>query len=63
MTLVGLVIGLLVIGILWWAVQRIIAAFHIGEPWATAIVVVFAILAVLALVGGVAVVPRYVRIF
>ena len=53
---------MLVIGLLWWAVQRLIAAFHIGEPIATIVVVVFVVLAVLWLIGFVAGVPHFIRI-
>jgi divalent metal cation (Fe/Co/Zn/Cd) transporter len=63
MTLVGFVIGLLVIGILWWAVQRIVKAYAIEDPIKTVILVVFALLVVLWLLGFVAGVPRFVRIW
>ncbi len=50
------------IGLLWWAVQRLIAAFGIGDPIRSVILVVFVVLVVLWLIGAVAGVPRFIRI-
>ena len=56
MTLVGLVVVLLVIAVLYWCVVKILAAFGIGDPIRTVVMVVFALIAVLwllsALFGG-----------
>lgn len=48
--LVDLVIFVVVAGVLWWALQAVLAAFHIGEPISTLVVVAFVVIAVLALV-------------
>jgi predicted PurR-regulated permease PerM len=51
MTLLGFVIGVLAIGILYWCVQRLIQAYKIPDPIATTIIVVFALLVVIWLIG------------
>ena len=51
MPLLTFVVTLLVIGILWWCVQRLVQALAIREPVATVIYVVFAILVCVYLVG------------
>ena len=63
MSLIGFVIGLLIIGLLWWAVNRLLAVFGIGDPIRTVVLVVFVVLVVLWLIGAVAGVPAHVRIW
>ena len=44
MTLIGFVVALLIIALLFWAVQQILAVLHVGEPIATIVKVVFVLL-------------------
>jgi len=52
--LIGFVVILLVLGLLFWCVQRLIQAYKITDPLASVIIVVFALLvcAVLLAVAG-----------
>ncbi len=53
MTLIGLFIALIVLlllgSFLWWATNRLIAAFHVADPWATLFQVL--VMGLLLLVG------------
>lgn len=54
MSLIGLLVALVILGLLYWAATRIIAAFgigEIGEPIHTLVIVVLVIIAVLYLLG------------
>jgi hypothetical protein len=51
MSLIGLLVGLLVLCLLYWAATRIMAAFGVGEPIHTIVVVVLVIVAVVWLLG------------
>lgn len=53
MTLLGFVVAVLIVGILFWCVQRMLMAFAIGEPISTIVYVVFLLLVVIWLVGAV----------
>ena len=46
---VGLLVALLIIGVLFWAAQRILAVIPIAEPFRTVIYVVLVIVALFAL--------------
>jgi uncharacterized membrane protein len=63
MSLIGLVITLLVVGLLWWCVQRLLRAFNFGEPITSIVMVVFVILVCFALIGLVTDRPLFVRIW
>ncbi len=45
---ISLLVFLIVMGVVWWAATRLIAAFGIPEPVATVILVVIVLLMVLA---------------
>lgn len=51
MSLIGLLVALVILGLLYWAATRIMAAFGIGEPIHTLVIVVLVIIAVLYLLG------------
>ena len=53
MSLIGLLVALIVIGLVWWAVTAILRAFGIGDPIATLVRVVFVIVVVLWLISTV----------
>ena len=57
MPLVSLIIALLVVALLFWAIQQLLTAFGIGEPVRTVILVIFVLLVVLWLLGVVGVLP------
>jgi hypothetical protein len=63
MTLIGFVITLVVVGLLWWAVQRLLAAFSIGEPIRGVILVLFVVLVCVVLLGLVTERPLFVRLW
>jgi len=46
-TLIGLIFVLIILGVIWWAVQRILGLFTLGEPFGTLVhvlvVIVFAL--------------------
>lgn len=50
-SLVGLLVGLIIIGLVFWAVRALCAAFGIGEPITTVIYVILVIFIVLWLVS------------
>jgi hypothetical protein len=51
-TIVGLLIALVVVCLLFWAVNAILAAFGVGDPIATLVKVVFVVLVVLYLLSA-----------
>lgn len=51
MTLLGLLLALVVIGLIWWAIVALVAAFGIPEPIATVIKVIFVVGVVLWLLS------------
>lgn len=53
MSLIGLLVALIIICLLYWAVQAILRAFGIGEPVSTVVKVAFVIIIVLWLLGQV----------
>jgi hypothetical protein len=46
-TLIGIIFALIVLGVLWWAVQQLMALVPIAEPFRTIIYVVSVIIMVL----------------
>lgn len=48
--LISLLIGLLILGIIWWAVTRIFAVLPIAEPFRTVIYVVLVLIACLIVI-------------
>jgi uncharacterized membrane protein YwzB len=55
--IVSLLVGLVIIGLVFWAVRALCAAFGIGEPIVTVIYVVMVIVVILWLVGLMGVSP------
>lgn len=53
MTIIGLLLALIVIGLLFWAVNAILRAFGVGDPIATLVRVLLVVLVVLWLIGSV----------
>lgn len=51
-TIVGLIVTLIVVGLVWWAINAIMRAFGIGDPIATLIRVLFVVLVALWLVSS-----------
>lgn len=47
MSILSLLIGLIVILVVFWAVQRLLAAFGVGEPIATIVYVLLVVLVLL----------------
>lgn len=55
MSILTLLIALVIICLLWWAMNSLLAAFGIGNPIATVVKVIFVVLVVLwlvSLIGG-----------
>ena len=52
MTIVGLLVFLIVIGIVFWAVRAISAAFKVPEPITTVVYVLLVLVAVLYILRG-----------
>jgi hypothetical protein len=48
--LITLVVVLLILGVLWWAAQKILAVMPIAEPFRTVIMVVLVVIAVFIVV-------------
>lgn len=57
MSLIGLLVALIVICLLFWAVNAVMRAFGVGDPIATLVKVVFVIVVVLWLLGALGFVP------
>ena len=56
MSLVSLLVALIIIGLVFWAVRALLAAFSIGDPIATVVyvlLVVFVVLWLVSAIGGV----------
>lgn len=51
MTLVGLLVGLLIFCLIYWAVTSLLAAFQVGDPVRTVVIVILVILFILWLAG------------
>ena len=46
-TLIGLILLLIILGVLWWAAQQLLALIPLGEPFATIVRVLVVVLGVL----------------
>lgn len=57
MSLIGLLVALVVICLLFWAVNAILGAFGVGDPIATIVKVLFVVLVVLWLLSAFGVMP------
>jgi hypothetical protein len=57
MSVLTLLVGLLVICLIYWAATRIMAAFGVGEPIHTVVVVVLVLLAIWWLLGVLGIAP------
>ena len=55
MSLIGLLVSLIIVGLCWWAVNAILRAFGIGDPIATIVKVLFVVAVVLWLLSAVGV--------
>lgn len=52
MTLVGLLVALVIVCLVYWAVVSVLSAFGVGDPIATIVKVIFAIIVVLWLLSS-----------
>ena len=68
-TLIGIIFALVVLGVIWWAVQQLLPLIPLGEPFATIVRVLMVVIMVLIVlwviaallgVGGVHV-PNFIR--
>jgi hypothetical protein len=57
MTLIGLLVGLIVVCLVFWAARALMAAFSIGDPIATVIYVVLVVIVILWILQSFAVIP------
>jgi hypothetical protein len=56
MNIIGLIVGLCVVLLLFWAIRQLLAAFGVGEPISTVVMVIFVVIVVLWLlsfIGGI----------
>lgn len=51
MTLIGLLIAIIIIGVVFWCAKQLIAAFQIPEPIATVLIVLLVLVALGMLLG------------
>ena len=51
MSLIGILVLLLIFGLVYWAATRLLAAFGVGEPVHTIVIVLLVLLFVFALLG------------
>ncbi len=52
MSLIGILVALIIIGVLFWAVRALLGAFAIGDPIATVVQVILVVLVILWLVSA-----------
>jgi hypothetical protein len=57
MSIITLLVGLLLLCVLYWAATRIMAAFGVGEPIHTVVIVVLVLLGIWWLLGVLGVAP------
>lgn len=62
MSLIGLLVALVVVCLVFWAVNAILRAFGVGDPVATLVKVVFVVIVVLWLLSAFGVLPSGVRL-
>ena len=51
MSLIGILVALIIVGLAWWAINKLLTAFGIGNPIATVVQVLFVVFVILWLVG------------
>ena len=52
MTIIGLLVVLIDIGLVWWAINALLGAFGIGNPIATVVKVLFVVIVILWLISA-----------
>lgn len=62
MSLLGLLVGLIIICLVFWAARALLTAFGIGDPIATVVYVVLVILVIAWLLGGITGVPMPIHL-
>lgn len=53
-TIIGIIFALVVLGVVWWAVQQLLPLIPMGEPFATIVRVLITVLAVLVVLWVIA---------
>ena len=53
-TLIGVIFALIVLGVIWWAIQRLLPLIPIGEPFRTIIYVLMVVVVVLVVLWVIA---------
>lgn len=62
MSLVALLVALVIVCLVFWAINAILGAFGVGDPIATLVKVVFVVLVVLWLLSAFGVLPTGLRL-
>lgn len=52
MSLVGMLLALIVVCLIFWAVRALLAAFAVGEPISTVVMVLLVVIVIIWLVGA-----------
>lgn len=52
MSLLGLLVAVIVIGLIFWCLQQLTAAFGVPQPVRTVIMVLFVVIVIIWLLGG-----------
>lgn len=52
MSIVSIILAVIVIGVLFWAVRALLAAFSVGEPISTVVLVLVVLLVLVWILGG-----------
>ena len=55
--LISILIGIIVLGVVFWAARSLIAAFKIPEPIATVIIVVLVLICLVMIINWIGIVP------
>jgi hypothetical protein len=53
MTLIGLLVGILIVCVVIWAAKALLAAFNVGEPISTVVIVALVLICLVYLAGTV----------
>jgi len=61
MSIITILVGLLIFAVVYWAAVKIMAAFGIGEPISTVIIVVLVIVFLVWVLGALGVGPNLIR--
>jgi hypothetical protein len=62
MSLIGLLVALLILCIVYWAATQLMAAFGVGDPIRTVVLVILVLIALVWLLGFVGVMPAHFRL-